>query len=230
MLAPALDEEPPLLELCITDMKDPRFDPKDYTEYEIVLVRNRKNYVNAYLGNEPTCVQDTPSRGTNAGHWLRTCDYSCLQAQPKDWQQLTVNYAAPQQLALNCVDMFWKGAETLDGQTAFCGFIFLYNLLTGTIKCKIAMQDDSQTVAAFVGRSGVSSVLSILFHNPHLREMVPKFKDTRKMKLQTINGWTDENEASSPLDELFSTLLPILRSESECLLLFLPFGLVDWFD
>ena len=49
MLAPALDEEPPLLELCITDMKDPRFDPKDYTEYEIVLVRNRKNYVNAYL-------------------------------------------------------------------------------------------------------------------------------------------------------------------------------------
>ena len=48
MLAPALDEEPPLLELCITDMKDPRFDPKDYTEYEIVLVRNRKNYVNAY--------------------------------------------------------------------------------------------------------------------------------------------------------------------------------------
>ena len=39
MLAPALDEEPPLLELCITDMKDPRFDPKDYTEYEIVLVR-----------------------------------------------------------------------------------------------------------------------------------------------------------------------------------------------
>ena len=51
-------------------------------------------------------------------------DYSCLQAQPKDWQQLTVNYAAPQQLALNCVDMFWKGAETLDGQTAFCGFLF----------------------------------------------------------------------------------------------------------
>ena len=56
----------------------------------------------------------------------------------------------------------------------------------------------------FVGRSGVSSVLSILFHNPHLREMVSKFKDTRKMKLQTINGWTDENEASSPLDELFA--------------------------
>ena len=28
-----------MLELCITDMKDPRFDPKDYTEYEIVLVR-----------------------------------------------------------------------------------------------------------------------------------------------------------------------------------------------
>lgn len=115
MLAPALDEEPPLLELCITDMKDPRFDPKDYTEYEIVLVRNRKNYVNAYLGNEPTCVQDTPSRGTNAGHWLRTCDYSCLQAH---WQ---VNYAAPQQLA---AELCWKGAETLDGQTAFCGFLF----------------------------------------------------------------------------------------------------------
>ena len=27
------------MELYITDMKDPRFDPKDYTEYEIVLVR-----------------------------------------------------------------------------------------------------------------------------------------------------------------------------------------------
>ena len=50
----------------------------------------------------------------------------------------------------------------------------------------------------------MSSVLSVLFHNPHLREMVSKFKDTRKMKLQTINGWTDENEASSPLDELFA--------------------------
>jgi len=50
----------------------------------------------------------------------------------------------------------------------------------------------------------VSSVLSILFHNPHLREMVSKFKDTRQMKLQSINGWTDENEASSPLDELFA--------------------------
>ena len=39
LLAPDLDEEPPLLELCIADMKDPRFDPKDYTEHEIVLER-----------------------------------------------------------------------------------------------------------------------------------------------------------------------------------------------
>lgn len=35
------------------------------------------------------------------------------------------------------------------------------------------------------------------------------------MKNEKINGWIDENETVSPLDELFSTLVPLLMTMME---------------
>jgi hypothetical protein len=36
-----------LEEQCITDISDPRFDPRVYTEYDITLVKNRMYYLRA---------------------------------------------------------------------------------------------------------------------------------------------------------------------------------------
>ena len=56
-----------------------------------------------------------------------------------------------------------------------------------------------------------ASVLNILSHNKQLTSRMPKFRDTRKVKNQPIfNGWIDEREPRSPLNDLFSKVSCLL--------------------
>jgi len=59
------------------------------------------------------------------------------------------------------------------------------------------------------------SILNILSRNPDLAKRLPKFEDKRKLKNEKINGWIEETETVSPLDDLFSMLIPILLSAME---------------
>jgi hypothetical protein len=56
----------------------------------------------------------------------------------------------------------------------------------------------------------MASVLNFLAFNPHLCELMPKYKDTRKYKNETVKGFPDENEDHSPLANLFIQLLPVM--------------------
>ncbi len=42
---------------------------------------------------------------------------------------------------------------------------------------------------------------------------LPQFEDRRKLKNEKINGWVDDTESVSPLDDLFSLLVPMLVME-----------------
>lgn len=44
---PHHEESQLLEEQCITDVSDPRFDPRVYTEYDITMVKNRMHYLRA---------------------------------------------------------------------------------------------------------------------------------------------------------------------------------------
>jgi hypothetical protein len=99
------------------------------------------------------------------------------------------------------------------------GFLYLYGLLTGTNKVKFLANDDSASTATLLallmrdyrgGRGLMASVLNILLRNQVLANRMPQFKDRRKYKTEKINGWTDEKESTSPIADLFESLIPQL--------------------
>lgn len=53
--------------------------------------------------------------------------------------------------------------------------------------------------------------------NPELCKKLPKYVDKRKLKNTQVNGWGDDTEPVSPIDDLFSVLIPTLMSEADTL-------------
>ena len=56
-------------------------------------------------------------------------------------KRLSVDYSAPRAISghmvLDMANQFWTGEETTFGSTLKLGFLFLYGLFTGSIKCKV---------------------------------------------------------------------------------------------
>lgn len=63
-------------------------------------------------------------------------------------------------------------------------------------------------------KSLTSSVINVLCRNRQVSLRMPKFKDTRKRTSGSniFNGWVDAEEPRSPVAELFSKVVPLMRS------------------
>eukprot|EP01087_Luapelamoeba_hula_P004848 TRINITY_DN1482_c0_g1_i1.p1 TRINITY_DN1482_c0_g1~~TRINITY_DN1482_c0_g1_i1.p1 ORF type:complete len:4317 (-),score=602.49 TRINITY_DN1482_c0_g1_i1:51-13001(-) len=215
-----------LQEQCICDVTDGRFDPKIYSVYEITLVKNFRAYLQARESGSATSPCYLVPRSVDSG-WPYTNNLSALGASASSWQSLSLTYAAPRVMSgvmvMDIADQFWPGSETTFGSELKLGFLFLYGLFTGSIKCKVLSNDDGHSLATILlqliadksDNSVLASILNILSHNPALCKRLPQFNDNRKMKNETINGWLDENETVSPLDDLLSMLIPQLMSAME---------------
>jgi len=215
-------EEQQLLEYCICDVSDARFDPRKYTIYEITLVKNRKLYLAALALGSPTAPAYIVPRARDSA-WWRYTDLSALDADQSAWDSLTIRYAAPRSLSgvmvLDTAWQFWTQEEDRLGNRFRLGFLFLYNLFTGAIKAKIGVTDCARSLAVLLSellqdrreQSMLGSILNILARNPHLCELMPKWKDTRRYTGNDIvKGFPDEEEPESPLATLLEAIIPIL--------------------
>ena len=215
-------EELQLTQDCILSLSDPRFDPETMKEFDIVLVGNRASYLTALLAGQTSCAVTVPGRAIG-GRWTHHVDLSYVAASPLDWQSLTVQFSASPVLsgviALETANQFFTGLETMNGSALKLGFLFFYGLLTGTIKMKMAANDDSATFATLLLQLCMDahdpgllpSILHVLSRNPALCATLPKYKDARQFKHETINGFSEDG-SPSPIDELFSELIPSLQS------------------
>ena len=105
-------------------------------------------------------------------------------------------------MLINTIHQFWGGLETLAGNRLSMGFLFLYNLFTGSIKAKvqtlstkknrkanlsflllqICSNDDSHSIASILSQllgdkqeySILGSLLDIMARNPELCKKLPK--------------------------------------------------------
>ena len=221
-------EEQQLAAGCILSLQDPRFDPETMREYNIVLVANRAAFLSALLASQPSCAVSTPERAVG-GRWTVHADLSFLAATPLDWQQLSLQFAASPQLSgvmsLEVAHQLWPGVETVNGSALKLGFLFLYSLFTGSIKMKVGTEDESLTFGTLLLQllmdahdpGLLQSVLHTLARNPAICATLPKYRDGRQYKHETVHGWSDDS-SPSPIDELFTELIPSLQSLSPLLL------------
>jgi thioredoxin len=159
-----------------------------------------------------------------------------LQAE---WEMLSLMYSPPLSMvgnsALSVLEKVWNGGDSLNGQTAGFGFLFLYNLLRGSTRVSVVSsgsladmyasrrsggRNDAARFALLLSqlmtdtnkRGLMHSCVNLLARNRHVCVRAPKFKDTRKLRQSPIfNGWTDDNEPHSPVAELFGKLVPFLQ-------------------
>ena len=217
-------DEQQLIGGCILSLSDPRYDPETMYEYFITLVANRAFYLSALLASRSECAVCVPGRSVG-GKWVYHNDLSYMAATAMDWQSLTVQYSASPVLsgviALDVAHQFWPGMEVLSGVVLKLGFLFLYNMFTGQIKMKVHSSDDTHTFATLLLQLYMDahdpgllpSILHTMARNPALCATLPKYKDRRQYKHETVSGWAEEGNPS-PLDDLFVELVPQLQSMS----------------
>ena len=156
-----------------------------------------------------------------------------------DWEMLSLMYSPPLSMvgnsAMSVLEKAWGEGDSLNGQKSGLGFLFLYQLLRGTTRVSVISsggyadmwasrrsggKNDAHRFALLLHqlmkdsskRGLMSSCVSTLVRNRHVCVRAPKFRDSRKMRQSPVfNGWTDENEPSSPVSELFSKLVPFLQ-------------------
>ena len=109
----------------------------------------------------------------------------------------------------------------MSGHAAHCGFLFLYELLTGTKSLKVLKDDVSASAAALLFEmtsdkeveGAMTSILSLMCRFPRLVPLMPKFKDDRKFKTNTIKAVGDESNPTSPLGSLLGACLAVIHNE-----------------
>jgi hypothetical protein len=138
---------------------------------------------------------------------------------------LEVSYSAPAQMSghavLDVAHQVWPGQEDLAGHVCSLGFLFLYELITGTKHAKILNTDNSLSFATLLyemysdksENTLLSSVISILCKFPSIIPLMPKFKDDRQYKKATIQGAPTDNDPVSPLGRLLTTCLQVIQTE-----------------
>ncbi len=147
-----------------------------------------------------------------------------------DYLNLQVTYAAPPistgHMALMEAHKFWNHSENSSGEYAQLGFLYLYELLTGTKKVKILDTDCSRTFATLMFEllsdkseaAFLPSILNIMCRYSYLLDRMPKYKDNRKFKNSTILA-SDVSEESSggesmgPLGSVLSGCMAVLQNE-----------------
>ena len=155
---------------------------------------------------------------------------------------------------LDVAHKFWSGAEEHFGRAYHLGFLFLYEMLTGhnsasarfhaysdenrtcrisgTKPAKILSTDNSASMAVMLFEmmsdktqpSLLASIISVMARFPHIRPLMPKYKDTRKFKHAVVKALGDDHDPISPLGELLRGCLLVIRQEFMALMSPVP----DW--
>ena len=117
---------------------------------------------------------------------------------------------------LEILQKVWNGGETMNGAKQGLGFLFLYNLLQGSLKARAtsawggwsSTATDSPRLALLISqlyvdkreKSLCNSVVNVLNRNRSACIRMPKYRDSRKFPHATIhNGWQDAAEPSCGL-------------------------------
>ena len=114
---------------------------------------------------------------------------------------------------------FCSSPDNMQGNRCYMGFLFLYEIFTGSVKCRVA-GGSAHTYAHLVlqlyddKHSGgiMGSILHILSHNPTLcRELALRFKDTRQTKSCDFRTVPTAQEKAVPLHDLFTTIVKLFK-------------------
>jgi hypothetical protein len=224
-----LPEELMLLETCVSDSSDPRFiDPETgfprYTVYEITMVKNRKYYLRALLAGQDFSETFLVPRNQGS-RWPCDRNIAAVMMDDSAFLSLEVTYSAPNQssanAALDVINKFWPGQEDMAGHAHGLGFLYLYELMTGTKQCKILSTNNSISVARLLFEMTsdksetalLPSILNLMSRFPQLIPLMPKYVDRRSQKTATISGVGNDVDLISPLGQLLAAVLHTIQSE-----------------
>ena len=228
----SLEEEYELLQHCVCDSNDPRFfNAKGqplYSLYEVTLVKNRKHYLKAMFAEPPQAVAVvfTVPRPTGS-MWPVQRNYTALGMEVEACASLglEVQYAGPAQLSghayTSVLQAFWGEQEDTTGMYGKMGFLFIYELLTGTKTAKILTSDISHSLAVFLTEllqdkaqeSLLPSILNIMCKSPFLTSLLPKYKDDRAFKTTAVKASPDDQNPTSPLGTLLMGVLNVFQDQ-----------------
>ena len=226
----SLEEEYELLQHCVCDSQDPRFyNAKGqplYSLYEVTIVKNRKYYLKAMFAEplQTVSVVFTVPRPTGS-RWPVERNYTSLGMDAESCASLSleVQYAAPAQLSghayTSVLQAFWGEQEDTTGMYGKMGFLFIYELLTGTKTAKILSTDISHSLAIFLTEllqdkaqdSLLSSILNIICKYPFLTTVLPKYKDDRAFKTTGVKAAADDQNPISPLGTLLMGIINVFQ-------------------
>ena len=231
----SLSEELQLLEMCVCDAQDPRFfqpvtQKPLYSLFEVTVVKNRRSYLRALLQGQRSAEVFTVPRETGT-RWAVERNLSAVMLdQSSVMMGLSVSYSAPVELSdhatLQVAGKLWGGQEDMAGHAHHLGFLFLYELLTGTKHVKLLSTDVSASFAVLMFElmsdkaesSLLASIVSLLCRFPQLRAMVPRYHDSRQQKKVQVSAIGDDVDPVSPLGSLLSGVMAVLEQEMADLL------------
>ena len=116
---------------------------------------------------------------------------------------------------------FAGGPENMRGHRYSCGFLFLYELFTRTVKCRLA-GGNSHTYSMLMlqliedKHSGglMGSILHILSQNPDIcQELALRYKDTRQTKSCEMRTVPTMHEKAVPLHDLFVNVVKLFKEK-----------------
>jgi len=155
----------------------------------------------------------------------------------KGWETLSLSYRPPfairEESAVEILKKVWHRTEKMNGSKCGFGFLLLYDLLQGSIECKIvepysswqsywqptSTRSDSFRFGSLLYQlyqdkgtpSMPSSIISILSKNKQLCSRMPKFEKSHSCEV--YNGWANPGAKSkNALADLMSTVVPTLRA------------------
>jgi len=184
-------------------------------------LRNRRAWLQTAVGQPVVLELPTRNQTTNWQWWF---DDTALTSSEGAWSEVEMQYdrVSPRgPLLFKSASAIMGYNEGMTGDPSHHGFLFLYEAFTGSIRCKVGAHDDSFTMARLLWhyydgahkRGSVwSSVLSLIASNPMLLEMLPHFRDTRRVKVPVLLGKKTDEQPDCPLDNLMQDLIPILES------------------
>jgi hypothetical protein len=155
---------------------------------------------------------------------------NALMLPEGELMNIEISYAAPGvssgYSALEIAHKFWRHDEPSSGVTASLGFLYLYELLTGTKVVKLLDTDCSKSFATLLSQllsdineaQFLPSIISMMTRYPYLVPLMPKFKDTRQYKTTRMLASDPADETKTgdqpgPLGSLLTSCVSVLQSE-----------------
>uniref|UniRef100_A0A7S1J653 ubiquitinyl hydrolase 1 n=1 Tax=Eutreptiella gymnastica TaxID=73025 RepID=A0A7S1J653_9EUGL len=221
------------------------------------LLRNRSNQLEALQEGKATFSVRVPPRGKETG-WVARADTTAIGASSRQWQWIgrgltrleythvkQLKNQAAVQVAAEMLDTEDRDMETMEGKR---GFLFLYDLLTGSTKFSLGRSSSARTWVFLLAQllhpyrrrpQLMASILQLAQLNVEVSAALPKFslhqgdeasgqaKDQKQTR-QALRQQQRDNvnklsgAAGTPLDALFTSICTLLREAKESGQLVLP--------